>query len=349
MKNIIYFILLLSVIVVIHELGHLLTAKLFKVYCYEFSLGMGPKLISKKGKETEYSLRLLPLGGFVAMAGEDENDKGIEVPFERTIKGISKGKQIIIMLAGVFMNFVLAWVLMSAVFLHDGIFVESPKPIVASVVENSPAYDAGFKEGDIITKLTLNDNTVIKPKSFYDILPFTQSEKNEMTYTVTRNSESIDIKVTPKFDEQRQSYIVGLGIPKGNAVKVNLLNAGHYGGSYLVEVTKTVFISIVRIFSGKGLQQLSGPVGVYQAAAQTASLGLTSFLILIAIFSLNVGIFNLLPLPILDGGRALITLGEFLTKKELNRTFETVIMTLGWVLMLSLMVFATWQDISRLF
>ncbi len=347
--GIVYFILLLSVIVVIHELGHLITAKLFNVYCYEFSLGMGPKLVSKKWKETVYSIRALPIGGFVAMAGEDETDRDIEVPYERTIKGIAKWKQIIIMLAGVFMNFVLAWFIASAVFLSNGAYVESPKPIVGGVIENGPADVAGFLEGDYITKVTLNDGTVIKPDTFYDILPFTQMEKEQITYTITRGDKSLDLKVTPVYDEVQKVYLVGIQIPQGEVVEVNFKNAFIYGGSYLVDITKTLFISLVRLFSGKGLDQLSGPVGIYSVTKETASLGLSSFMMLIALFSLNVGIFNLLPLPILDGGRALITLGEWITNKQLNKTIETVIMSLGWFLMLALMVFATWQDISRLF
>ncbi|MDI9518689.1 MAG: RIP metalloprotease RseP [Erysipelotrichaceae bacterium] len=347
--GIIYFILLMSVIIIMHELGHLITAKIFNVYCYEFSLGMGPKLISKKWNETVYSIRALPIGGFVAMAGEDEDDRGIVVPYERTIKGIDKWKQIIIMLAGVFMNFMLAWIVMSSVFLAEKVYVESPKPIVAGVMENSPAESAGFMEGDYIVKVTLNDGTVIKPDNFYDILPFTQMEKDEITYTILRGEETLEFKVTPKFYEEDNVYLVGILIPPGEIVEINLLNAFKYGASYLSDITKALFISLVRLLSGKGLDQLSGPVGIYTVTKETASLGISNFMMLIAVFSLNVGIFNLLPLPILDGGRALITLFEWITDKQLNKTIETVIMTIGWLLMISLMVFATWQDISRLF
>ena len=247
------------------------------------------------------------------------------------------------------MNFVLAWFIASAVFLSNGAYVESPKPIVGGVIENGPADVAGFLEDDYITKVTLNDGTVIKPDTFYDILPFTQMEKEQITYTITRGDKSLDLKVTPVYDEVQKVYLVGIQIPQGEVVEVNFKNAFIYGGSYLVDITKTLFISLVRLFSGKGLDQLSGPVGIYSVTKETASLGLSSFMMLIALFSLNVGIFNLLPLPILDGGRALITLGEWITNKQLNKTIETVIMSLGWFLMLALMVFATWQDISRLF
>ncbi|NLC96143.1 MAG: RIP metalloprotease RseP [Erysipelotrichaceae bacterium] len=347
--GLIYFIILLSSIVIVHEFGHLITAKIFNVYCYEFSIGMGPKLISKQFKETIYSIRLLPVGGFVAMAGEDSDDRGIDVPYERTIKGIDKWKQIIIMLAGVFMNFLLAWLIMSFIFLSNKYYVESPLPVVAGVVENSPADTAGFMKDDYIIKVVLNDGTIIKPDSFYDILPFSQSESKEMTYTVLRNEETIELKVTPYFDETENIYLIGIMIPNGEVITINIGNAFIYGASYLIDTTKTLFVSIVRIFSGKGLDQLSGPVGIYNVAQETVSLGFSSFLMLIALFSLNVGIFNLLPLPILDGGRALIVLGEWITNKQLNKKLETAIMAFGWILMISLMIFATWQDITRLF
>lgn len=345
----IYFILLLSAIVVVHELGHLLTAKMFNVYCYEFSIGMGPKLISKKTKETEYSIRALPIGGFVAMAGEDNNYKDVKVPYERTIKGIKKWKQIIIMLAGVFMNFVFALLISSMIYLRAGYYVESAKPVVDSVVKNSVAEASGFLKGDLIEKVILSDGTTIKPKSFNDILPFTQSESNEITYIVKRNDERIEIKVTPQYDKERNEYLIGIGIPKPEIKKVTILNSFKYGAKQLVSISRIMFIAIVRLFSGKGLEQLSGPVGIYQTTKETVALGFESFMMLIAIFSLNVGIFNLLPVPVLDGGRALITFFEMIFKRDINKKIETAIMIIGWILMIGLMLLATWQDISRLF
>jgi regulator of sigma E protease len=350
--GVIYFILVLSVIIVIHECGHLLAAKAFGVYCYEFSLGMGPKIFSFQKKETKYTLRLIPIGGYVAMAGEQEDDMelypDINVPKNRSIKGISYWKRIVIMIAGVVMNFVLCWVIISGILIQNGEYALSPKPIVNTIVENSPAASAGFETGDLIKKVVFADGTVIKPKEFTDLSTFTISYGDEMTYTVERDGQLIDIKVKGQATEDG-IYMVGIGAPASEVVKINLLNAGKYGFDYMVDMTGSIFKSLTRLVQGNGLDQLSGPVGIYQVTAQQASLGLSNLLLLIALLSLNVGIFNLLPLPVLDGGRIILTLVEMIIGKPLNKKFELGIMTASMVLLFGLMIFATWQDIVRIF
>ena len=346
---VIYFILLMGVIVTIHEFGHLITAKLFKVYCYEFSIGMGFKLFGFKGKETEYSIRFLPIGGYVAMAGEDDNDRGIEVPYNRTIKGIARWKQIIVMLAGVAMNFLLAWILVSGLMLFRGSYVTSPKPIVEDVLSGSVADEAGFKTNDIIKKVVFSDNTEIIPKTFNDILPFIQTSDKPVTYIVERDNEIIEITAQGIYDVEREVYLIGIKIPNGEEVQVNLLNAPLYGIKYLGTITKGMFISLFRLLKGTGLNQISGPVGVYNVTKQSVELGIGTYINLMALFSLNIGIFNLLPLPVLDGGRAIITFVEMILNKSINKKIEFGLMAGSWILLLTLMIFATYQDIIKLF
>lgn len=350
MMNIIYFVLVLSVIVIVHEVGHLLTAKLFHVYCYEFAIGMGPKLFSIQGKETKYSVRLIPIGGFVSMAGEDEQEfhPDVVVPANRTIKGIAPWKKIIVMSAGVIMNFILCWVIISGILMNTGAYGLSPKPVVDSIVENSPAEAAGFQVGDEIKKIVFEDGTVIKPKDFDDILIFTQTYDGMMTYTVQRDSQLLDLSVRGVKNEDNL-FLVGIGIPARTVVKINPLNAWYYSADYTVDLTSSIIKSLGRLVMGNGLDQLSGPVGIYQVTAQQASMGIENLLILVAMFSLNVGIFNLIPIPILDGGRILITIGEWISGKELNKKAEAAMMSIGLALMVALFVFATWQDILRLF
>lgn len=351
--GILYFLILLSVIVIIHEGGHLLTAKLFNVYCYEFSVGMGPKLFSKKFKETVFSIRLIPMGGYVAMAGENDGMsevyKDIEVPYERTLTGCKPWKKIIIMLAGVTMNFLLAWVIASMVFLSYGSIYADPAPIVAGVVEGSAASMADFAAGDVITKAVLDDGTVIVPDDFYDVSDFTMVYDGEITYYLDRNGKEVVTTVRGIKDEETGYYVIGLYMPERDVVKITPLNCWKQGGEYLLDVGKMLMISLARLFRGRGLDQVSGPVGIYNAASEAVSYGFDSFMLLMAILSLNVGIFNLLPLPVLDGGRAVITLGEAITGKKLNQKVEMALMALCWVLLIGLMIFATWQDILRLF
>ncbi|MEG0239829.1 RIP metalloprotease RseP [Anaerorhabdus sp.] len=351
--GVIYFILVLSVIIVIHELGHLIAAKAFGVYCYEFSLGMGPKLFSIQGKETKYSLRLIPIGGYVAMSGEQEDDMelypNIDVPANRSIKGIARWKRVIVMLAGIAMNFALCWLIITGLLLNSGAYGISPKPIVESVVENGPAEAAGFQSGDLIKKVVLDDGTVIKPKEFDDITIFTQMYTGEVVYTVERNGELIELPPVKGIQNEQGAYMIGINSPKGEYVEITLLNAGYYSFDYMIDMTKDIFKSLARLVQGNGLDQLSGPVGIYQVTEQTASQGPTSLLLLVALLSLNVGIFNLLPLPILDGGRVVLIVAEIIIGKPLNKKFEIGLMTASMVLLFGLMIFATWQDIVRIF
>ena len=163
------FIVLLSIIVTIHEFGHFLVAKAFGVYCFEFSIGMGPAIFTRKGKETQFSIRALPIGGYVAMAGETEGDEAypnVKVPEGRRITDQKPWKKICIMLAGVAMNFLLAWVIFSMFLLHTGTFTKSSEPVIATVLENSPAEQAGLQAGDRIIKVVKEDGSSVERLEF---------------------------------------------------------------------------------------------------------------------------------------------------------------------------------------
>ncbi len=350
--TIIYFLLLLSAIILIHEAGHLVAAKIFGVYCYEYSFGMGPVLFKKQGKETQYSLRCLPIGGFVAMAGETDGDEAypdVVVPEGRRLTEKKPWQKIIIMLAGVFMNFVLAFLIFSLVILHNGTFAESPKAVVAQVVENSPAEKAGFQQGDKIIQVTKEDGSSIKPDTYLDMQAFSSGYSGEEAYIVERDGEQLTISVTPEYNEESESYLIGIQGESAEYVDVNFLNCWKFGIEEMVSITR-LMVSTIKglIFHGAGVNQLSGPIGIYQATETYASYGLSTYLLLIAQLSLNVGIFNLLPLPVLDGGQVVITILEWITGKQFNNKVKTGIMIACWVLLIGLMVFVTWNDIARL-
>lgn len=348
--TIIYFLILLSVVVVIHEAGHLIAAKLFGVYCYEFSIGMGPAVYSKKTDETVYSIRALPIGGYVSMAGEEDGDAAypdVKVPDDRRLKNKKTWQKVIIMLAGVTMNFLLAWVLFSLIILSNGAYSGSPEPLVESVRENSPAEAAGFQAGDRIIKIEREDGSYVKPETFLDMQTFVSDGKPE-TYYVQRGSEEIALTVVPEYSEEAGTYMIGITGPSASIHKVNLLNCWYYGFAEMGMIVRLLITTIRSLFYGTGADQLSGPVGIYQATEAYAAMGLKSFLFLMAEISLNIGIFNLLPLPVLDGGQIVITLAEAAVHKELNAKVKTVIMLVCWVLLIGLMIFATWNDIRRL-
>jgi len=343
----IYFVLILGVIVLVHEAGHLITAKMFNVYCKEFSIGMGPKIYTFKGKETRYSLRLLPVGGFVSMAGE-EGSEDTGIPFERSIKGIKPWKRMIVMLAGIFMNIVLAWVIFVGMFIYNGQAVVAPKAVIAGVTENSPAEAAGFLYGDEIKKLTFSDGTYIIPTDFYDIVTYVQLYTDQITFNVLREGETLNIKVTPEYIKAENRYFLGLKIPASTVVKINPIQAIGYGTNSIVTTTQDIFSTLSRLVRGIGLQAVSGPIGIFDVTAQSAKQGVDSLILLMGILSLNVGIFNLLPVPLLDGGRVLITAVEMIVRKPINKKFEQILMLGSAALMILLVVLVTWQDLLRL-
>ena len=348
------FILLLSAIIIVHEFGHLIAAKIFNVYCEEFSMGIGPKVLSYKAKETTYSLRLFPMGGFVAMAGDAENDLETkvtkDVPFERTIKGLAKWKQIIIMLAGIFMNFVMAFIIVAMVILNGGFYAKSADTTLASVVENSPAYHAGLKANDKIIYMAYEDLGIsTKPKTFDDISTFMYgNDALELTLIVESNGVEKEVVLVPEYNETEGRYMIGIGSKQLIPVEVNIYNVWGFAIDYLLYATRSIIMSLTHLLRGVGLNNLSGPIGIYQATSDAVDMGASSYLLMMGVISLNVGIFNALPLPIMDGGRVLILIIESIIRRPLSDKTINLLMSLSMALILMLFIYVTFQDIIKL-
>lgn len=344
------FVIMLGTIVFVHELGHFLTAKKFGVYCGEFSLGMGPILYKKQVGETQYSLRALPIGGFVSMAGEaDDTKKDEEIPFERTINGIKTYKQIIVMLAGIVMNILLAWVIFIGLNMASGQRVLPVDPIVGEVFTDSIASDAGFKDGDRITKLTFENGNSVKVETFNDIVTQINYNPETIIFSVDRNGETLDIEATPKLNEDTDTYQLGIAAPPAETESISFFESFEYGTKDMINSSTALFESLGRIFQGKNLDQLSGPVGIFKITADASANGVSTFFRLLAILSINIGVMNALPLPILDGGRALIVILEKITKRKINERVLNSLMWAGAFALIALMVFATYNDFLKLF
>ena len=355
-KNIVLLLLLLTIIVALHELGHMLAAKFFGVYVKEYSIGMGPKLYSKKGKETVFSIRAVPLGGFVSLAGEESPEAELtpedeNIPVERTMKGIAKWKQIIIMLAGIFMNMVLAIVIYSLIILNNGAYVVSSKPVIEGVMENSPAEKAGIEAGDIVTSIGFNDIS-ISPNDYVELITFTSAYDGNGPWSVTveRNKEKIDFEITPEYRESDGQYYIGISF--GNSayevVDVNILNCWYFGFKQVLFVIKLTFASLASIFRFHNMQAVSGPIGIYSSVSEVSKMGLSYYAQLIAIVSISVGIMNALPLPIFDGGRVVIVLIEAILHRDLDQKTQGFVMAASMALLIMLMVLVTYNDILKL-
>ena len=356
-KNLILFALLLSIIVSVHEFGHLVAAKIFGVYCKEYSIGMGPKVFSKKGKETEYSIRALPVGGFVAMAGDTDNQletsvDTTDIPYERTLPGIAVWKRIIVMLAGIFMNLILAILIYSMLILQNGQYVTSSKPEIVSVVEDSPAQKAGIKEGDIVTYIGFLNGLSIAPESYRELISFTSTYDGNGPWKVKvdRNGEKLELEIEPEYYENEDRYLIGIAFSDKamQTVDVNLLNCWKYGIEYAIFIVKLTWSSFLSLFRGMNLSSVSGPIGIYSTVSEAASLGIDYYVQLIAMISINVGIVNALPLPIFDGGRVLLALIELIIGKPLNKKAQDFVMTASLIVLLLLFFFVTYNDISKL-
>lgn len=347
--TIIYFVLILGVIVFVHELGHFITAKHFNVYCSEFSIGMGPAIYKKKIKETTYALRALPIGGFVQMAGEEGTDDLEDVPFERTIKGIKVWKQVIVMAAGAIMNVLLAYVIFVGINMYNGAVRIDPQPVVAGVVENTAAEKAGFEAGDHILKITFENGKSIEPESFNDIVTQLQNyPKDVATYLIDRDGKEVTIKCKPTYLKDEDRYWLGVNLPS-SVKKIAWYESFQYGINDIVDMSTSIFDALKNLIQGVGLNNLSGPVGIFDITAKTTQNGLLPSLNLLALLSLNIGIFNLLPLPVLDGGRIFLSICEKITGRKMSERFETMLMMASVIILVGIMVFATWNDLGRLF
>lgn len=345
--NILVFILILSLIIVIHELGHLIAAKKFGVYCSEFSIGMGPALLKWKKGETTWSLRAIPLGGYVQMAGEEGVE--LDVPHERTINGIKPWKQIVVMAAGAIMNVLLAYAVFTGLFMAQGVASVPSDPVISSVIENSPAATVGMQANDKIVKITMPDGSSYVPETFDDLgKALDHYQEGMLLFTVDRDGKQIDFKLTPQWNEDYQAYMIGVKA-EGKVKNISWYEAFYYGGKELVDMTGQIMVGLGNLIRGVGLKDVSGPVGIYQATSQVANAGLIALVMWLGLLSLNVGIFNLIPIPILDGGRILIVLVEKAIGHKLSEKVQTAVMMAGLVLIIALMLFATANDIGRLF
>lgn len=354
LKNLLLFVIALSSIAIIHEFGHLLVAKAFNVYCSEFSIGMGPKLFGFKYKETEYNVRAFLLGGFVAMAGDGENDENdtdkLNVPEDRTLRALHPFKKILVMYAGIFMNFILAILIVGLVLLDGGVYGVSSKPVIKELSENYPAYDSGLMVGDEIQRVEFENGSSINVSSYTEMSTFLEMYDGNgyWTLTVSRDDQTLTISVMPKYVVEEDRYLIGASFETNKYVEVNIINCWGYALDYLYMITKLTVNALLELFVGIGLNNLSGPVGIYNTVSEVSSMGMEYYALLIGMLSLNVGIMNALPIPVMDGGRVFITLIEWIIGKPLNKKVESFLMAASIGLLAMLFILVTYKDILNL-
>jgi regulator of sigma E protease len=344
--TLIYFILILGVTVLIHELGHFIFAKRAGIYVYEFAIGMGPKLFSfkRKNDETTYSIRLVPIGGFCQLAGEEiEEDK--DIPAEKRLQSKTWLQRFLTIIAGCTFNFLLAIVLLFVV----GLIYGSPelKPYIGKTLDGYPAKAEGMEPGDLI--LSINGKKV---SSSDDVLTYLEinADNHPMKFEVKKANGNIEVySITPKKEvtDGKTSYKFGLLFT--DKVNHGLVASIEFTFGKFIAIFKSMFDVISNLITGNlGLNNLAGPVGIYKIVGQEASAGFENVLYLIAFLSVNIGFVNLLPFPAFDGGRVIFLIIEKIKGSRVNPRVENIIHAVGFVLLIMLMIFITIQDISRL-
>ena len=346
--TILYFALILGLIVFVHEFGHFFFAKLFNIYVYEFSLGMGPKIFSRKGKkgETVYSLRAIPIGGFCSLAGEG-SDEDKKLPKDRLLQSKPVWQRFLVMFFGAGNNFLLALIVLFFVGLTSGCPIESA-PIVKEVTADSPAEIAGILPGDIIKSVDGNE-----VDNYDDFQIYLYMSKGETELVVLREDKEEIIKVTPLTEEekkeQNKDYNYGFSFESNVKYEYGFFSAIKYSFRKFGSLVHQMVLTFKGLFTGGiSVKELSGPVGIFSAVDQTKSNGATNLFGLLALLSLNVGFVNLIPFPAFDGGRILFLLIEKIKGKPVKAETENLIHTIGFFLLLALIIFVTINDIIRL-
>lgn len=330
-------ILIFGVLIFIHELGHFLVAKACKIKVNEFAMGMGPTLLKWQGKETKYALRAFPIGGFVSMEGEDEESGEKNAFCNKPV-----WQRILVVITGPIMNLILGFLVL--------IIVVSMQPlngsnVVAKFNDNAVSNQSGLKVGDEI--LSINGNGILVDTDIiYSLL---RAEDGIADIDVRRDGEVIRLEdVRFRVTETDGKPQIDIDF-KVKAIEKNFASVMKMSFYRTISYAKTVWVSLIDIITGNvGINELSGPIGVGQVVNQTIQLGLVSVLNLAAFISINVGIFNVLPFPALDGWRFFVLIIEAIRRKPISTKYESAINFVGLALLMLLMVFVAFNDVFRL-
>ncbi len=361
---IIPFVLVLSLIVFVHEMGHYLVGRWSGIKVVAFSLGFGPELVGFNDRHgTRWKLSAIPLGGYVRFFGDaDASSKGDSAEWEAmsdaeramTLNGAKLWKRAATVAAGPIANFLLSILIFSATFSLYGKAVSDP--VVAEVLPGSAASTAGIQPGDLL--FALDGDRV---KTFDDVVRYVGVRPGvAIVVTVKRGDQTIDMTLTPRRTETTDRFgnkmeVGQIGImttaKTGNfrVEKLDVLQSVKEGVRQTLNIVTGTYDYISNIFAGRmNADQLGGPIRVAQTSGQIATLGVAALLQLAAVLSVSIGLLNLMPIPVLDGGHLFLYAIEAVRGKPVSAQVQEIAFRVGMIMILSLMVFATWNDISRL-
>lgn len=336
-------ILFFGVIIIIHEFGHFITAKLFDVKINEFSIGMGPAVFKRQKGETQYSLRALPIGGYVSMEGEDEDSDD-----ERAFNNKKVWQKIIIVIAGATMNLILGLVIMAITLSTSSELIGTNT--IKEFYPDAVSEQYGLQAGDKFIKI--DGHRVLSERDLSFLMA--RSKDGVFDFTVERNGEKVELEDV-KFDTRE---VDGITLIVYDFViigeKANFKNVFINSFTQSASIVRTVWLSLFDIITGRyGMSELAGPVGtvdiiadVTQEAAKQHNFD--NLLFIMALITINIGVANLLPLPALDGGRLIFLILEGIRRKKINPKYEGYVHAAGFALLILLMLFVTYNDIVRI-
>lgn len=358
------FFIILSILVLIHELGHFMVARFIGVHVEEFGFGLPPRIWGKKFGKTIYSLNWLPIGGFVKLAGEDdptslEASRGKESSVRKYFWARSKKERSAILLAGVTMNFLLA-VAITTYLLTQGIFEHAGRVHIEQIIAGSPAESAGLQKGDIVVTAEEYRTSIadaepsVSPKTPKELIDFTNAHKGrEIVLTLVRNEEMITTVLTPRVEFPAGEGPMGVAISDLEERKYSWVEAP--GKSIVMNLTRArdMLVGIIGVL-WKLVQlkppgaDVAGPIGIAQVTGQAVKFGFKAVLEFMSILSLNLAVLNILPIPALDGGRFLFVLLEKVMGRKVKPAFEQSTHQIGMIILLVLIALISINDILRL-
>jgi regulator of sigma E protease len=337
---IVYAIIIFLVLVFVHELGHFITARAVGIRVKEFALGMGPKILKKQKGETLYSLRVVPIGGFCSMEGEDEDSDD-----PKAFNNKPAPARALVLVAGSLMN-----ILFAILLIIISIFVQgTPGTTVDVMVADSPAAIAGLEAGDRIVEAdgrrieSWNDLTAAVAAYGEQV----QTDAQPMTLKVETPNGAEKTIETALYEDENGDYKIGI-TPTREHPPSYAFKSIKYGFIATWNMTKMMYGVLGQLVTGKtGMDQLTGPVGIVKAVSDTADYGILYVIELAALISLNLGIVNMLPFPALDGGRIVFLIVRLFTGKRISDSFEGKFHLVGFALLIALMIYITVIDVDR--
>ncbi|HHV16345.1 MAG TPA: RIP metalloprotease RseP [Gelria sp.] len=334
-------LLMIAVLIVVHEWGHFITARKIGIPVWEFSIGFGPKIYGRKKDGVEYSLRIIPLGGYVRMSGEEPGDASDPEGFNNR----TPLEKMAVSFAGPFMNFVLALLIFVYIYSVVGIPQVTEQPLIGQVVVNTPAEEGGLQANDLVLQVNNKD---VKTWDEFTVGIVSTPEGESLNLKVKRDEQVLDLSIIPVKNETTGKPSIGV-MSAIAYEKQGIINAVKIGFQQTYELTVLLLSSLgILISGGASVNDLAGPVGIYKLIGEAAQAGVVLLLSFAAFLSINLGVLNLLPIPALDGSRIIFALLEAIRKKPLEPEKEGFIHFLGFLFLIMLMILVTYNDIARL-